>query len=723
MSQFFRGCHGRKSPHLEETPRGCRLPFIAIGAAAVMIFSSDSVASDAKLQEGMIDIESDAGLGLGANFPTKTLYQSKNDEHQWYYLPANIRFARSESGQPMFSLYKYNLVYNNGNFETDPAKQSEVAQGGTLKATFTTSLYPGELKKLEDGLTAYYAKKYGANPPAFKIARMPIDSGSFMFTMTDPLAPGGGKVALGPFPAPVSSDIIAVQEPITKAATDIFFSILKRKNPDTGEAIAVVDAPINVIMTFKYSGYDLDKKITVTGEWDNVYTATTTKAEVKANYMFFDANASYEDAMSELRQSAKINVKVDGYADDDPVVARTEAQAMEQIMKLAFDMSGLEPTAKDDLDEGAGKASGKQGELFGKPCGVSVGFAMKKVSRQKKGAINFTREGSRMIEKTDARYPVLSLEGLSPDSVLEITPGDWTVDAIRVSALDMDPYFQNASKRTGEWVISKHPLVVSQFRKSDLGKWIRTTLPNASVEPGGTEVSLGNFSAGTSDPYVDAVWTLPVSPVDYVAEKLGLSETTSKNSWNAVRTAMTSVLGTKLNLSGDMRLMSGVSLSPGEVPMIPELVSPKFYLEGPEDADYGSGQASLSIEQDLEVPVLDTTKTQPDPKKPAVPRTEPNQPPAVTLKKYTHRVSLKPFPVNSSIAFAGEESVPPVFIFTGDVVKETRLTGNVLGVKIPGKTGPAVVPVSSAAKKFIIANPSEMIIIDLFSLSGATRPQ
>ncbi len=558
--------------------------------ALVLGVGGNAFASDAMLMEQTIDVQT--GLDL-ANFPTKTLYRSKKDANQFYYLPANLRFALDKEGRPMLTVYKYNLVYNNKNqqfMEDSEVKTSEVYQGGTLKATFTMGLRENELDILEQ---AVIAKGLSSQP---KIGRLPISSAEFSVTLTDPENEDGAKVLLGPFPAPVSADIIAVQEPLSRSATDIFYTILTKKSTD-GKPVAVPDAPINVLLDFTYEGYGLDGMVTVAGNWDNLYKATETKMEAKANYWFVSASASYEDKRSELVQDADIKITYDG--DVPPELAEdVENRVMDKILEQAFDLGGLSPAPEDSLDPAAGSATSPDGQtLFGKPVGGSVGFARKAVSRQKKGNIQFTKAILNRLTVEDARYAVLDIGEVDPErNVLVVEPSDWSVALVEADlAADVEPFL--VGKKDGEPIAQRIAITYG----TDVSK---QTFPE-SVVPGGETVSFGNFPTGGS-PIVDLVWTLPFAETGQLAEDLGVEESAIRNSWKTTTDGLKAYYGSPAvyERSGDLRLMSGISLSASSLPVVPQLYT--ITLEGlaPEEADVDrrGNMAKFEIEQVIQLP-------------------------------------------------------------------------------------------------------------------------
>ncbi len=557
-------------------------------AAAIALAASPASGSDAMLLEDTIDIQT--GLNL-PNFPARTLYRSKKDKtgSQFYYLPTNIRFALDQEGRPMLTLYKYDLSYNNGNFvPPGDTKQSETYQGGTLKATFSMGLRENELETLKQALI----KEQGiANP---KIGRLPLTKAEFTVSLTDPANPGGPKVLLGPFPAPVSADIIAVQEPLSKAATDIFYAILTQKGAD-GKPVAVPDAPINILMNFSYAGYGLDSSVTVTGEWENLYKASETKMSAKGSFWFVSVDASYEDKKSQLVQDAAITITYDGDVSDE-IRKDYDTRVMDRILEQAFDLGGLSPSDKDNLGEDAGKSKAPDGQtVFGRPAGIGLGFARKAVSREKKGKIFLQTNLLSRIDKEDARYGVLDMRGIDKGNAMEITPSDWSVPKVLAEiSPDVAPWF------------GLEPHVVNLTYKTDKGP---QTFPK-TLFPGAGFTDFGNFPKG-NDPKVEIHWGLRFASWKQIKEELDITTDTASASYNTVVSAMTKFYqtpqGAAYSMSGDLRLMSGISLSSTALPLKPVhlVVSPIIIgPDGPETVFNWYDPANLvalAIEQDYTI--------------------------------------------------------------------------------------------------------------------------
>lgn len=477
-------------------------------------------ASDAMLLEQAIDIQT--GLDL-ANFPTKTLYRSKKDKDQFYYLPANMRFALDKDDQPMLTVYKYNLVYNNGNFADlkENTALGEVYQGGTLKATLTMGLKQNELQILEDALKA---KGISQSP---KVGRLPLNKASFTVTLTDP-EKEGSQMLLGPFPAPVSADIIAIQQPLTKSATDIFYTILTGKKPKLDangdpeldsngdpvmQPVKVPDFPMNVLLTFEYGGYGLDGTVEVIGKWDNVYKSTSEKMEAEVNYWFISAKASYEDTKSELLQNANIEIKYDGEVPPE-LKKDYDGRVMDKILEQAFDLGGLEPAAEDALDPNAAKVASPSGqELFGKPAGAAIGYAKKAVSRGRKGDIRIKTTLLNRITKDDARYAVLDMTNVTEDNVMVIEPSDWSVARVQAEiSEDAAPWFVTFNKdgaRNAQLVNLTYGTPVS-----------RQTFPK-QILPGSGVQDFGPFPNG-GDPKVEVAWNLSYAPLPEIVALFGI---------------------------------------------------------------------------------------------------------------------------------------------------------------------------------------------------------
>ncbi len=575
--------------HIDKTIK--KLRQVVAPAIGVLLWSTASLASDAKVLTDTIDIET---MLDQKNFPTKTLFRAKHDDDQFYYLPANLRFAKDKDNRPMFTVYKYNLVYNNGNFVdlVEDEEKGNVYQGGTLKATLTMGLMGDELSILENKLIE---KGISSNP---KIGRLPLNKASFSVELTDPQSPDGAKVLLGPFTAPVTADIIAVQQPLSKSATDIFHTILTKKSED-GKTVSVPDAPINVLLSFDYDGYGLDSKISVTGKWDNVYKASESKMEVKGDYWFVSGSASYEDKKSELLQDANIEVTTDGQEIAPEVKELVYGEIVDRILTSAFDLGGLEPAPEDSLDPDAGSApDGNGGTIFGRPVGVSVGFAMKAVSKKKKGDITFSDKALSRVNREDARYAVLDISNADPErNILEVNPSDWSVARVKAEiAGDLAPFF--VEQTDGDI----RPQRVAMTYGTDVS---RETFPQ-QITPGGDEIDFGPFPNG-GDPNVEVKWTLPFAPWKQLEEELDLADSkTAKGSWSAVQKTMKKIYADKgppaYSLKGDLRLMSGISLTASMLPVVPELAGLTIEVIGPEegvDWDKRSNNVVLQIHQEV----------------------------------------------------------------------------------------------------------------------------
>jgi hypothetical protein len=550
-------------------------------------------ASDAMLLEKTIDIQT--GLGL-RNFPSKTLYRSKKDPDQFYYLPANIRLALDKEYRPMLTVYKYNLVYSNGNFQDlqENVALGEVYQGGTLKATFTMGLRQNELTTLE---SAIKAKGLSARP---KVGRLPLTKAAFSVALTDPENPGGAKMLLGPFPAPVSAGVIAVQEPLSRSATDIFYTILTRKGED-GKTVAVPDAPINILMNCEYAGYGLDATVEVKGTWDNVYKAAQDRYDARAGYWFVDKSASYERQKSELKQAANIEITYDG---DVPEEMRRDYdnRVMDQILEQAFDLGGLEPTDADNLDDAAGRARSPDGQvLFGRPVGVSVGYARKAVSRQKTGNIQIKTKLLSRVSKEDARYAVLDVQGLDPQrNVMVVEPRDWSVARVRAEiSEDVAPWFV-MTKPNGE----RLPQFVSMTYGTSVS---RQTFPKPIV-PGSGIVDFGPFPNG-GQPKVEVKWNLAFAPWPAIKKALAIEQNMVAASYSQVQQAMMKYYagsaGPAHTMQGDLRLTSAISLTSAALPLKPEplILSPS--LIGPSEGGFNwydpGNTVVLVVEQEYEL--------------------------------------------------------------------------------------------------------------------------
>jgi hypothetical protein len=547
-----------------------------LGGLAAISFSLISPleiqASDAMLMQGTIDIQSKKGLDLN-NFPTTTLYKSKKDPNQFYYLPPNLRFAVTEGGVPMITAYKYNLVYNDGNFikpeEEEPGK---VYQGGTLKATFTMGLDKDEIHMLEKALI-----EKGLSPKP-RIARLPLNKAEFSVTLTDPENPAGAKATVGPFPAPVSADIISIQEPLSRTAADILLKIFSGKDKDGKALPPPVDPPINLLMVFDYDGYGLDTQIKVTGKWDNVYSATDTKAEVEASYWFVSTSTSVSSKTSELMQKANIEIEVDGdFSDAQKEQVRNDVSL--KILEMAFDTTGLEPAAEDGLAEGAGKApDAAKGSLFGRPVGVSVGFGMAVTSKGKKGDITYTEKGLMRINRPDARYALLDISKVNERNVVIVEPSDWSVaKVIAEISGDVGPFFLQKTP-AGE----ARPQTIAMTYGTSVSK---QTFPRPIV-PGGDGIDFGAFPNG-GEPKVEVTWNLPFAPWPQVKNDLSLFDDKLNASYSQVQGILRQVYAKKgapsFTTSGDLRLMSAISLSKAMLPVAPELCSLTVQVVGPDE--------------------------------------------------------------------------------------------------------------------------------------------
>ena len=535
--------------------------------AAVPVFGSD-----AKLMQDSVDVQTPGGLGL-PDLPIKTLYQAKKNSNQFYYLPSNFRVALSMDQEkqtqiPMLAVYKYNLVYNGGNFKT-PAEidATKPQQGGFIKATFTTGLETGQLKQLRDALIA--KKSLGTTDP--KISRMPLDEASFTLTVIDPQDPKSMTV-IGPIAAPLTDDTISILQPLSQSATDIPYTVLAGETKD-GKKLAVPDFPINLVLTFKYSGYGLDAMISVKGEWDNVYKATASKLETRTNYWFASATTSTESQSSSLIQDANIKITIDGI-DDPETIKRFEGEFTKKIMDRAFDISGIKAKDSDALDANAAKAGETvAGKIFGVSAGVGIGYGSKAVSRNETGSIDITETLMSRIDMDDVRFSKLDMSNLGKSNLIVVNATDWAVGKVTATlASDVKPFL--ISKKSDGTVADQ------QIAMTYGSKVSKETYPR-KISPGET-FNFGVVPAD-GDPEVNIKWTIPFAPWQQL--KTDLAETTDDlaGSWSQVQSAMEKLYeGTppSYTLAGDLKLMSGIPLSASALPVSPELYSKKLSVNG-----------------------------------------------------------------------------------------------------------------------------------------------
>lgn len=583
-------------------------------------------ASDALLYMSRIDVETDVKI---PNPPVKTIYQSHLDKNQYYYMPSNIRFAQATdnnkpadpkkpaTNRPMFTILKFNLAYNNGNWvdltkksEEERKQDNEVYQGGVLKATFTFGLYPGELQTMRNALAEYLKR---ANPGAektFKLGRFPLDSASFIVSITDP-ENKDVKVQLGPFGAPISDDIVSIMAPLSRSATDILIPVIENKG--------FADAPIDIALTMKYSGFDVPYEVNVKGDWSEVYKASDTKAEAKASYWFFDSNASYQKTTSEIATNSKIEINISGQpkakkpdgSEYDPT-EEIKQRVVDQIMKSVFDTDTIKPSAEDQLGAEQGKAGDSKGQLFGKPVGVSVGFAMKQVDKRKTGSISYTQRGYQMVETVDYRYAKLDFGDIDPKyHLVEVNSSGWEVSTPGVEfALDLQPWFVSNSA-TIAWPGPKGPQV-------------RTVpTPNKPIVFGQV-ASYGVFGApgNNASPVVPITFQCAFNSNAASLESAGInvSSQETKASLAAASAIYRAIYGATISipLDNDFSRQPNALISESAIAVKPQLSRVKFSIVSPENhsdlkltfgaqGNVGIGSIALNQNVTASIPVIDPT--------------------------------------------------------------------------------------------------------------------
>jgi len=254
---------------------------------------------------------------------------------------------------------------------------------------------------------------------------MPLDAATFTLTVVDPQNPNSMTV-IGPIAAPLTDDVIFNSLPLSQSATDILYTVLAGETKD-GKKIAVPDFPINLALTFEYTGYGLDNMIKIEGEWDNVYKAMASKLETKTNYWFASAPGSREQQTSNLIQDANINITIDGI-DDPATFRRFEGEIEKKIMDMAFIISDIKAKDSDALDASNVKAGETMaGKIFGVSSGVSVGYGSKAVSRKMEGAINISERLARHLTLNDVCFSQLNMSNLGKSNLIVVNPTDRAV--------------------------------------------------------------------------------------------------------------------------------------------------------------------------------------------------------------------------------------------------------------------------------------------------------
>ncbi|MFO0949725.1 MAG: hypothetical protein U0835_00955 [Isosphaeraceae bacterium] len=550
----------------------------AAGAALALGLTAGRVdASDALLTMDRIDVDTDLGI---KDAVVKTIFHSKLDENQYYYLPSTIRFATTDTDRPMFTLIKYNFVYD-AKGQTVAAdspvisQNSDIYQGGVLKATFSFGLRKGELNTLNQTLKNYLAKsndpKLKARSTKFRLARFPLDTAKFTLTVADPAKTDGGQILIGPFNAPITDDIVSVMVPLSKPATDVLFGYLANKDA-SGKVVprAAVDIPIDVQLAMTYSGYDIPYQVKVTGTWDNVSKSIDTKASLKGNYWFVSAQADMQNQVSSMRKESNIQVEVLGNVDQTQQDAIKD-KVMEEILKQAFDYSSIQPADGDKLKDTDGQApQGTQGTLFGKPVGVSVGFSLKRVERKSTGSITFTRSGQSIITMADARFGKLELALKdAKDHLTEIKEGDWRLAKPTIElAPDVAPFF------------TSHTLSIAWPgpNGTDVLTW-------AAAKPGGLMRWDRNFgSKVTEDAVVPFTWQCTMAPVTALRDAgvTGIDSPTTQDTLTKAASVYGRIYGGALKVQGGNSYAKAPTalVTRAMIPIFPEPVTITFNVNG-----------------------------------------------------------------------------------------------------------------------------------------------
>ena len=341
-----------------------------------------------------------------------TILPGEHDEgekpQRYYYLPTDIRLTKDAKGVAGLFLIKYNLPTDESYSVADTDGTRKMAkQGGILCLEASYDLSEVERKQIENKL-----RGQEKNPNA-TLAMLPLDKGQLTMSYVDP---GKGLVQIGPEPAPLDGNTVSWVIPLSRSATDIMYDVFK--NPGRLQ-------PVQMSMVFDYTGYTSPLKVTVTGNWDNVYNHTSWDLKAKGGSWFFNAKADIQDVVDKMEQDGTIKVKWKGPKDAEDVEKLVD-RLSDTLIKAVFNTEHfkIEEPAK------AEEAKSSRWGWLGLRGGVS--FSRKSVERRRTGVFLFDFERKEKVTQTNRRFSNLKDIKLAETNVREVAAGDWGLVAPRI---------------------------------------------------------------------------------------------------------------------------------------------------------------------------------------------------------------------------------------------------------------------------------------------------
>jgi len=346
------------------------------------------------------------------------IFKADGKSDEYYYLPTDIRFALDDKGEPAFFLLKYNqpidVLYEVSG--ADGTKKTGRSQGGILAMEVSYTLSEEKRVEIEKKL------REATKNPAARLALLPLDEASISLEYVDP-ATATVRVKTAAETAPLSGNTFPFLVALSKDATDIMWDAFSKP-----ASTAILNAKI----AFKYTGYTAPLKVTVRGNWENVFKHESWNLKAQGGFWFFSAKADISRVFEQMQQDGTLKVQWKGGASPD--AQKMVDRLTDSIIPAMFDTNFGPPPEPAHAE--------KAGGFFG-----GVSFAYKSVEKLRKGNFLFDYERKEKVTRSDARGSRFSdIDKLSEKESVSrhfrvVDPTNWDLIAPRVSVnVDMKKY-------------------------------------------------------------------------------------------------------------------------------------------------------------------------------------------------------------------------------------------------------------------------------------------
>lgn len=350
-------------------PSGLRPAFRVLALAGAACAALGMWAADARAQQVFVD--------RGVRAADLWCFPLTTDSLTYVYLPAGVRLAEDEQGQPQFSFVRY--VINTGGDTTSAASITEARGGGVL--TFLVQLdTPAAM--VRDAAAAL--QKTLDQPGVTLRGPMIFTDGRFTL-VSSVLQPGANRAethAIAAGRAPVlEGNRLALSFDLDPSRASLLLKSFAMATPD-----------VSLMFDMTFSGLTEAYNADMTVHWSEVRKSKAFSAGGSAYFVSADISV----ALDELRRSNAIELRTAG---NDPVTEGLVQTVYGKLLELMFRPVEPEraPAGGGNVLDALGRLAGGRGigsarTLFG--FGAHVGYQLRDLRTEGTSVMTFNHRGS-----------------------------------------------------------------------------------------------------------------------------------------------------------------------------------------------------------------------------------------------------------------------------------------------------------------------------------------